>query len=217
MTYSVWHFSKKFIIAIPFALLPFQYHDCKILFFSFLYKTVEGISLSLHPLLCTSYTLNNVKWKLRNFSSVLLLPNENTSWRKIRKQNTRKWHAFLSVVSSFFFLPFILAGSFLSRQKKELKKQTKKVDRISTFFIGFISFFHHTITVTMDDRTHTACPIRNVLRVANGQKWCNKWQCVVLVTLVRRLTTTCRHTFVLSFPLSLCGTKKKLSTVARHT
>jgi hypothetical protein len=28
-----------------------------------------------------------------------------------------------------------------------------------------------------------------VLRVANGLKWCNKWRCVGLVTLLRRLTT----------------------------
>lgn len=132
-------------------------------FFSFLYKTVEGISLSLRPLLCTYYTLNNVKWKLRNFSSVLSLPNETQVGAKYENKTHANDPHFSQLFLRSFFLPPILAGSFLSRQKKNWKKkQTKKVDRTSTFFIGFISFFHHTITVTMDDRTHTACPIRNV-------------------------------------------------------
>ena len=174
------------------------------------------------PCRCTPFCVRPILWITWNENYAISLPFCYCQMRtQVGAKYENKTHAndthFCQLFLRSFFLPFILAGSFLSRQKKELKKQTKKVDRISTFFIGFISFFHHTITVTMDDRTHTACPIRNVLRVANGQKWCNKWQCVVLVTLVRRLTTTCRHTFVLSFPLSLCGTKKKLSTVARHT
>lgn len=114
-------------------------------FFSFLYKTVEGISFSLRPLLCTYYTLNNVKWKLRNFSSVLSLPNETQVGAKYENKTHANDPHFSQLFLRSFFLPPILAGSFLSRQKKiEKKNKPKKLTEHQHF--SLVSF-HFSITL----------------------------------------------------------------------
>jgi hypothetical protein len=79
-------------------------------------------------------------------------------------RNTKTESTQTTRIFVFLFPRFAFSARIVSTHREENKIKT---DRTSTFPIGFIPFF---TPITLNADLRSTCPIRNVLRVANGLK-----------------------------------------------
>lgn len=181
MTYNVGYFPKNLSLQFPSALLPFRYGDSKILLLSFFpFADVQGIPCQIEEAMLLHFGALNSERKIKPKSFLLRLPLPKlgplppwhhrdqpsanyTEGRHVKlARNTKTESTQTTRIFVFLFPRFAFSGRIVSTHREENKIKT---DRTSTFPIGFIPFPPPPITLLNAD-LRSACPIRNVLRVA---------------------------------------------------